>query len=332
MIQLNVTVGLPGCGKTTRARRWVADAPGRTRVNRDDLREMMFGGWTGDQVHEDAVTAAQLAAVRALLAAGVGVVVDDTNIRPERIERLCRIGWDLDATVGIWDMTSVPVDDCVRRDEARGLRGERCVGEAVIRGMHALLVHPVEEGLQSPGRAGGVRLMTDRRRPTMRRTLTRVAIVVVALAALLVGAVATAQPAQAASVVYVDLRVPGTWWGATQYGVAYTDRYTSSTVVWAPCPSSAAQCVIIRSAYIRSDWVAVTYPGWHAYIYVNPYDQWYGFTALANTMAHEYAHTRGVTWHTYTCTNIMFYRLRCSGGALRPWRFTDYQRSVLAGK
>jgi predicted kinase len=222
MIQLNVTVGLPGCGKTTRARRWVADAPGRTRVNRDDLREMMFGGWTGDQAHEDAVTAAQLAAVRALLAAGVSVVVDDTNIRPEHIERLCRIGWDLDATVGIWDMTSVPVDDCVRRDEARGLRGERCVGEAVIRGMHALrllltvcvgcsgevdwgmpayasdaaatgrlctgcattagltgrlttrcercpgrpmvavvtlaahdrLVHPVEEGLQSPGRAG----------------------------------------------------------------------------------------------------------------------------------------------------------------------------------
>jgi predicted kinase len=164
--QLRVTIGLPGSGKTTEAKRWVADEPlRRTRLNRDDLRDMMFGGWTGLDAHEKAVTAAQHSALRALLAAGWGVVVDDTNLRPWVVEALCRIGWDAGADVEVWDRTNVPIEVCVGRDRERLVLGERHVGEAVIRAMHAEWLAPSlgggagatpqdEEGLGRGGPAG----------------------------------------------------------------------------------------------------------------------------------------------------------------------------------
>ena len=43
MTTLTILRGLPGSGKTTRARELVADDPRCARVNRDDLRMMMFG-------------------------------------------------------------------------------------------------------------------------------------------------------------------------------------------------------------------------------------------------------------------------------------------------
>jgi len=135
---LNITIGLPGSGKTTDAKRWVGDDPlRRTRLNRDDLRVMMFGSRTGLVEHEDAVTVAQEAALRALLAGGGSVVVDDTNLRPDVVERLSRIGWDAGANVGIWDRTNVPVEECIDRDCVRAAMGEPYVGETAIRQLHA---------------------------------------------------------------------------------------------------------------------------------------------------------------------------------------------------
>jgi predicted kinase len=135
---LNVTRGLPGCGKTTRAKAWVAAVPlRRTRLNRDDLRDQMFGGWTGEREQEDAVTAAQHAAIGALLAAGWEVVADDTNLRPGYIERLRAVAEAAGARFVVWDMTNVPLQTCINRDAVRAARGERYVGEDVIRRMHA---------------------------------------------------------------------------------------------------------------------------------------------------------------------------------------------------
>jgi predicted kinase len=133
---LVATRGLPASGKSTWAVAWIAAGALRTRSNRDDLRATMFGGWTGRAEHEEAVTVAQYAAVRALLAAGWSVVVDDTNLRPEVLDALRGLAVAAGARFEVHDLTGVPVDVCIARDADRGERGERHVGHEVIRGMY----------------------------------------------------------------------------------------------------------------------------------------------------------------------------------------------------
>ena len=116
---LHLTRGLPASGKTTRAREWVADKGGLFRLNRDDFRVMMFGGWTGLAAHEDAVTVAQHAAVSALLAAGYDVVCDDTNLAAVAMEAWSQLVAEAGAELVVWDMTDVPLDVCLDRNEGR---------------------------------------------------------------------------------------------------------------------------------------------------------------------------------------------------------------------
>lgn len=137
MTQLILTVGLPGSGKSTWAREWVAEDPThRARVNRDDLRTMLRGElvW-GDRDLEEQVTAAQRATVRALLEAGISVVVDDTNLNPARRGALISIGQAAGADVLIHRMDT-PIEECIRRDALRP--PHQRVGEAVIRRLAAI--------------------------------------------------------------------------------------------------------------------------------------------------------------------------------------------------
>jgi predicted kinase len=108
---LYLTRGLPGSGKTTKARAWVAEAPERrVRVNRDDLRAMAHGGRVGADWQEDAVTVVQRAAVAALLVGGYDVVIDDTNLRPSVFDAWCELGADEGDLVAVWDLTNVPLE------------------------------------------------------------------------------------------------------------------------------------------------------------------------------------------------------------------------------
>lgn len=120
MPTLAYTWGLPGSGKTRAARDWVAENPAaRARVNRDDFRDMLHGGWLGTEAQEQTVTAAQHDTIRVLLGAGLDVVVDDTNLVPEHRAALEQLAADCGATVEVWDLTAVPVETCLDRNNSR---------------------------------------------------------------------------------------------------------------------------------------------------------------------------------------------------------------------
>lgn len=135
MPTLHLTIGLPGCGKSTTARAWVAETPQhRARLNRDELRLLMHGvAAHGDRWQEGQITAAQHAAAAALLAAGVDVVVDDTNLYPEHRDALAALAQTQGADVQLWDMTDVDLETCLARNAFRPAAEQ--VPEDVVRKM-----------------------------------------------------------------------------------------------------------------------------------------------------------------------------------------------------
>lgn len=130
MTTLHLTRGLPASGKTTWARTWLTDDPTRRRVNRDDLRAMLFAAPDYSWEQEQQVTELQRATVRSLLRAGHDVVCDDTHLRPKYVREWVRFAAANGALVAVHEFP-IDVDEAIRRDAAR----DRVVGEKVIRRM-----------------------------------------------------------------------------------------------------------------------------------------------------------------------------------------------------
>lgn len=117
---LAITIGLPGCGKTSRALHWVQEAPaGRVRVGRDTIRRSLHGAYLKTPEQERLTTISQHAQVDAFLRAGIDVVVDDTNLDPAHVKQLTNIAAQCGADVEIWDMRDVDPDLCRARNQAR---------------------------------------------------------------------------------------------------------------------------------------------------------------------------------------------------------------------
>jgi len=119
--KLIATRGLPASGKTTWAKAQVAAVPpGRVvRVNRDDLRLMLHGEPHHIGVTEQQITAAQHNAIRALLADGVTVIVDDTNLRARNLRALAELAARAGAEFEVCEFTDVPLQVCRERNAAR---------------------------------------------------------------------------------------------------------------------------------------------------------------------------------------------------------------------
>jgi predicted kinase len=128
MKTLTITRGLPGSGKST----WAKAQPNAARINRDDLRKMLYGTASHEHASEQQVTLVQHAAVRALLTDGVDVICDDTNLRARYVRALFEVAAECGAEAVIEDFTDVPLEVCLARDAAR----EDPVGEQVIRRLH----------------------------------------------------------------------------------------------------------------------------------------------------------------------------------------------------
>lgn len=133
MPKVIITRGLPASGKTTKAKAWVAEDPlHRTRVNRDDLRQMVHNGFLDGQNTEKTITRMRDALITTALKLGLDVINDDTNLPNRTVRDLRAIAQRNGAEFEVWDMTDVPIEVCIERDAQR----EKTVGEAVIRKMY----------------------------------------------------------------------------------------------------------------------------------------------------------------------------------------------------
>lgn len=133
MTTLIATRGLPACGKTTWARDWVAQDPvRRARVNRDDFRRMCHDGTFIRGGTERSIIAARDATIAALLTKGLDVVCDDTNLPNRTVRDLRKIAVRARAEFEVHDLTDVPVEVCLERDEGR----DGAVGRDIIVDLH----------------------------------------------------------------------------------------------------------------------------------------------------------------------------------------------------
>ena len=132
--------GLPGSGKSTKAKE-IAEASGNTvRLNRDLLRTMLHFDKFNYKL-EDMTRKAEIALTKEFLSLGKNVIVDDTNFKNE--EMWHQVAEQSKAKFDIVDVNP-SIDECIEQDSHR--EGKAKVGRYVILNMAK------ENGLLENGR------------------------------------------------------------------------------------------------------------------------------------------------------------------------------------
>lgn len=123
--------GLPASGKSTYAKKLVADHPGKyKRISKDDLRAMLdVNKWS--KGNEKFILKVRDGLILLALQEGYNPIVDDTNLHPKH-ETAIRELVKGQAIVEVKDFTDVPLETCIERDRQR----PNYVGEQVIRKMY----------------------------------------------------------------------------------------------------------------------------------------------------------------------------------------------------
>jgi predicted kinase len=125
-MKLTMLKGLPGSGKSTIAREMVRGGGSVGRVNRDDLRAMLFNSvWTGKR--EEVVVDCEKAIAQVLFDHGMNPLVDDTNLSAKHRSLWSDFTKQHEQHFEVKDL-AVDVPTCIKRDAER----EKSVGRAVI--------------------------------------------------------------------------------------------------------------------------------------------------------------------------------------------------------
>ena len=125
--QLYLLSGLPASGKSTIAKSWLSEDPdARIRINYDDLRIGMYGpAWKFNHAEEQKIKSHAFHTAEKALAAGLSVVIDNTNLTSSAMNYWRNLGRSMGAEI-IEEELKVPVIECVRRDRLRGIHKESC--------------------------------------------------------------------------------------------------------------------------------------------------------------------------------------------------------------
>lgn len=150
------TVGLPGAGKSTRAKQIVDDQERdeAVMISRDGIRMELFGYKTGmDGGAERLVSKVQEATIKEALAAGLMVVVHDCNLRAAYRKRFVKLAEESGSAWFQLDMTDVPLQTCLNRNALR----DEPVPEHVILDWHGKFIKPLKgEPMPVPAYGSGV--------------------------------------------------------------------------------------------------------------------------------------------------------------------------------
>jgi predicted kinase len=92
MQKVYLLCGLPGAGKSTWARKKVAEEPLTVILSRDDFRTMIHGGvYVFDKIFEALIKDMEHKALSVCLEQGFNVILDETNIKAGRRKELLDI-------------------------------------------------------------------------------------------------------------------------------------------------------------------------------------------------------------------------------------------------
>lgn len=138
MKKIILTKGLPASGKSTWAKKQVAEYPALyKRINKDDLRAMIDDSEWSKQ-NERFILRCRNILVENALQEGFNVIVDDTNFAPvheETMKEIAKKYPDVEVEVKTFD---TPLAECIIRDKNR----PNPVGEKVIRRMWTQYLKP----------------------------------------------------------------------------------------------------------------------------------------------------------------------------------------------
>lgn len=118
MSKLVVITGLPGSGKTERARQIIQENINYVRLNRDDLRKTFFLNKPWLQEEEEVVPLIQHMMCRSLLKLGKNIVIDDLNLNKKTVERYTVLAKECNAEVDFIHLRP-SIFQCILRDKKR---------------------------------------------------------------------------------------------------------------------------------------------------------------------------------------------------------------------